>query len=117
MCMRGLKKYSHKDREEIINELIPLIEKKFGSNLVALAAQASYAREEDFDYSDLELIVFVEKMPYSKKIDGMGKIRKGLLVEIVWMTKETYIEEIKEPTNIWYIAGSDRLSPIINKPL
>ena len=113
--MKGLKKYSHKDREEVIKEMIPLIERKFGKNLVALAAQASYARNEDSDHSDLELIAFVEKMPRGKKVGGMGKIRDGLMVELVWMTKETYIEETLEVTMNWYIAGSDKLLPIINK--
>lgn len=114
--MKGLKRYSHQDRKEVIQEMIPLIRKKFGENLIALAAQASYARNEDLDYSDLELIAFVREMPKGKKIGGMGKIREGLLVELVWMTKETYIKEVKEVTKDWYIAGSDILLPIINKP-
>ena len=113
--MKGLKKYSHKDREKVIREMVPLIERKFGKNLVALAAQASYARHEDFDYSDLELIAFVEKMPRGKKVGAMGKIRDGLMVELAWMTKETYIEETLEVTENWYIAGSDKLFPIINE--
>lgn len=114
--MRGLKKYSHKEREQVVKKLVPLIKKKFGKNLIALAAQASYARNEDFDFSDLELIAFVREMPRNKKISGMGKVRNGLLVELLWMTKETYIEEVKEPTENWYIAGSDKLLPLINKP-
>ena len=114
--MKGLKKYSHKNREKIIKEIIPLIKKKFGKNLIALAAQASYARNEDFGYSDLELIAFVKKMPRGKKWDGMSKVYGGLLVELIWMTKEAYIKGTKEVTEDWYIAGSDRLLPIINKP-
>jgi len=111
--MKGLKKYSHKDRGKVIKEMVPLIKKKFGKNLVALAAQASYARYEDFDYSDLELIAFVEKMPKNKKWGGMGKIRDGLLVELVWTTKENYLKE-RDVTKDWYIAGSDVLLPLIN---
>jgi len=113
--MRGLKKFSHKDREKVIKEMIPLIKNKFGKNLIALAAQASYARNEDFDYSDLELIAFARKMPKNKKWSGMGKIRDGMLVELVWTTKEIYLEEVRDVTNDWYIAGSDKLLPIINK--
>ncbi len=113
--MRGLKKYSHKDREKVIEEMIPLAKKKFGKDLLALAAQASYARNEDFDYSDLELIAFVREMPKNKKMGGMGKIRDGLLVELIWTTKETYLEEIREVTGDWYITGSDTLLPLINK--
>lgn len=113
--MKGLKKYSHKERETIIKEMVPLIKKKFKDNLVALAARASYARNEDCDYSDLELIAFVREMPRNKKIGGMSKIRDGLLVELDWMTKETYLEKVREVTGEWFIAGSDILFPIINK--
>lgn len=114
--MKGLKKYSHQDREKVIREMIPLIKMKFGEDLIALAAQASYARNEDFDYSDLELVAFVRKMPKGKKMGAMGKICNGLQVELVWMTKEAYIEHTKEVTEDWYMAGSDRLLPIINAP-
>jgi len=113
--MKGLKKYSHKDRGKIIKEMIPLIKKKFGKNLLALAAQASYARNEDYAYSDLELIAFIKKKPRGKKWDGMGKIRDGLLVELMWTTKEMYLQHVREVTDDWYIAGSDRLVPLINK--
>ena len=75
--MKGLKKHSHRDREKIIEEIIPLIKNKFGSNLIALAAQASYARGEDCPYSDLELIAFLKEMPGgSKEIGAMGRIRR-----------------------------------------
>lgn len=113
--MKGIKKYTHKDREKVIKELTPLIKKKLGDNLIALAAQASFARGEDSDYSDLELIAFVKKMSRGKEWEGMGKIRDGMLVEIVWMTKEVYVKNTLEVTDDWYIAGSDRLLPIINK--
>lgn len=113
--MKGLKKYSHKDREKVIKEMIPLIKKKFGKNLIALAAQASYARKEDFDYSDLELIAFVKKMPKGKEWGGMGKVRDGLLVELLWSTKDIYLKHVREVTEDWYIAGSDKLLPVTNK--
>jgi hypothetical protein len=112
--MKGLKKYTHEDRQKVIDEMVPLIKKKFAENLVALAAQASFARNEDFGYSDLELIAFVNEMPEGKKWDGMGKIRDGLLVELVWMTKERFIEGI-EVNKDWFISGSDVLVPIINE--
>lgn len=113
--MKGLRKYSHHDREKIIQEMIPLIQKKFGENLVALAACASFARNEDTDYSDLELVAFLKKCPGEKEVDGMGKIRDGLLVELVWMTKETYMKKVLDVTEDWYIAGSDVLLPLINE--
>lgn len=114
--MKGIKNYTHAEREQVIEEMIPLIQKKFGDNLVALAVSASYARHEDVDYSDLELIAFVKTMPEGEHRGGMGRIRDGLLVELVWMTRETYLEETREVTKDWYIAGSDVLLPLINKP-
>jgi kanamycin nucleotidyltransferase len=112
--MKGIKKYTHRDREGIVREMVPLITKKFGDNLVALAAQASFARGDDSDYSDLELIAFVKKVPGGKKELGMSRIRDGILVELTCITRETYISRMKEVTKDWYIAGSDALSPIIN---
>ncbi|MCZ6677120.1 MAG: hypothetical protein O7E52_07695 [Candidatus Poribacteria bacterium] len=113
--MKGIRKYSHRDRQRIIEEMVPLVQKKFGDNLLALAAQASYARNEDSAYSDLELIAFVRRMETDRKWGGMGKIRNGLLVELVWTTKEAYLKEVKEVTEDWYITGSDVLLPIINE--
>lgn len=113
--MKGLKKHSHRDREKVIQELIPLIKKKFGDNLVALAADASYARGEDFDYSDLELFTFVREMPVGKEMEGMSRIRDGMLIELIWTTREWYLAHVREVTEEWYIAGSDTLLPIINE--
>lgn len=110
--MKGLKKYAHKDRERIIEEILPQIRNKFGENLIALAAQGSFARYDDFDYSDLELIAFVKEMPEGR--GGIGKIRDGLLVELIWTTREKYIEETLEMNEMWYLSASDKLLPIIN---
>jgi hypothetical protein len=98
----------------VIEELLPLIRKKFGDNLVALAATASYARDEDFDYSDLELTAFVKTMPEGQRWGGVGKIRDGLLVELIWTTGEIYLADTREVTGNWYLAGSDVLRPVIN---
>ena len=95
--------------------MIPLIRKKFGDELVAVAACASFARGEDADYSDLEMVAFVKSMPEGRWWDGVGKIRDGMLVELVWMTAEGYLRNVKEVTGDWYIAGSDTLLPIINE--
>ena len=89
--------------------------KKFGKNLVALAAQGSYARGEDHKYSDLELIAFLKKVPGNKKMGAMGKIRDGLYVELIWTTKKEYLKEVKEPNEWWFISGSDLLFPLINE--
>ncbi len=110
--MKGLKKHTHQDRQHIVVEILPQIREKFGDNLIALAAQGSFARGEDSDYSDLELIAFVKKMP--EGWHGVGKIRDGLLVELVWTTREKYIAETLEVTEEWYLSASDRLLPIIN---
>ena len=112
--MRGLKRHSHDDRRRVIEEIVPLVRRKFGDNLIALAATASYARHEDIDYSDLELAAFVKTMPEGQRWGGVGKIRDGLLVELIWTTKEIYLEDTREVTGKWYLAGSDTLLPIIN---
>lgn len=113
--MKGLKKYTHTERAQIVEEIIPLVQKKFGDNLIALAAQGSFARNDDFGYSDLELVAFVKKMPEGKDWEGFGKIRNGLLIELVWMTRETYLKKTLEVTKDWFIAGSDTLLPILNE--
>jgi predicted nucleotidyltransferase len=113
--LKGIKAHTHKYRENIIQEMIPLIKKKFGKNLVALAVQGSYARGEDHKYSDLELIAFLKKVADGKKYGGMAKIRDGMLVELLWTTKKTYLKNVKEPNEYWYISGSDTLLPIINE--
>jgi hypothetical protein len=94
--------------------MIPLIQKKFGENLIALAASASYARNEDSDYSDLELNAFVKALPEGQRRGGMGKIREGMLVELVWTTRENYLEDLQTITDHWYIAASDTLVSLIN---
>ena len=113
--MRGIKKHTHSDREKVIREMVPFIKKKFGDNLIALAASGSYARNEDFAYSDLELTAFVKKMPRNKPMGGLAKIRDGMLVEMLWMTRETYLKNTLEPNENWHMSGSDTLLPILNK--
>lgn len=114
--MKGLKKYTHADRARVIEEIIPLVRRKFGDNLVALAAQGSFARADDFHYSDLELVAFVREMPEKNKDwAGIGKIRDGMLVELVWMTREAYLKRTPEVNREWFLSGSDVLLPIINE--
>jgi len=115
--MRGLKKHTHEDRARVIGEMVQLVKKKFGDNLIALAAQASFARNEDSGYSDLEMIAFVKEMPGGKSWDGMGRIVDGLMVELVWTTREHYLKETKDVGKYWFISGSDTLLPIINDEL
>lgn len=110
--MNGLKKYTHQERQETVEKILPQIREKFDDNLIALAAQGSFARNEDFDYSDLELIAFVKEMPEGHR--GIGRIVDGLLVELVWTTREKYIAETLELNDMWYLSASDKLLPIIN---
>ena len=115
--MKGLRKHTHEDRQRVIDQIVPLIRRKFGDNLLALAAQASFARGEDYGYSDLEMIAILKETPEGKKWGGMGRIVDGLMVELVWMTKEHYLEETKDVGEFWFISGSDTLAPIINSEL
>jgi hypothetical protein len=113
--MKGIKKHTHEDREKVISEMVPLIKKKFGDDLIALAACCSYARGEDTDYSDLELIAFVKTMPEGKMQDGLAKMFDGMLIELVWMTRETYLKTVLDVNEFWHYSGSNRLLPIINR--
>lgn len=113
--MKGIKRHTHEDREKVIRKMLPLIRKKFGDNLIALAASGSYARGEDFDYSDLELTAFVKTMPEGKTQDGLAKMFDGMLIELVWMTRETYLKTTRDVNEYWHYSGSDRLLPIINE--
>ncbi len=95
--------------------MIPLVRKRFGDNLLGLAAQGSYARGEDGPYSDLELIAFLKKKPKGEAVSGMAKIRDGMLVELLWTTREKYLQSTIDVNADWYLSGSDVLLPIINK--
>jgi hypothetical protein len=113
--LKGIKQHTHQDREKVVSEMIPVIKEYFGDNLIALAAQASYARGDDADYSDLEFIAFLEKMPEGNNTQGMARIRDGMLIELTWMTREAYVTKIKDVNKEWYISGSDVLLPLINE--
>jgi len=113
--MKGIKAHSHQDRSRVIEEMIPLIRKKFGSDLTALAAQGSYARGEDGPYSDLELIAFLKKMPKGETVSDMAKIRDGMLVELTWTTREKYLQSTIDVNDDWFLSGSDILLSIINR--
>jgi hypothetical protein len=112
--MKLLKKHTHEEREEIVKEILPKVKEMFGDNLIAFAGQASYARGDDYGYSDLELIAFLKEMPSEKKWGAMVRIWDGMLIEFVWTTRETYLREVKEVTKDWFLAGSDTLLPLMN---
>jgi len=115
VIMKGIKKHTHADREKIIEKMAPMIKKKFGDNFVALAVCCSFARNEDVDYSDLELVAFVKSMPEGKSQGGMAKMYDGMLIELMWMTRETYLKTTLDVNENWHYSGSDRLIPIINE--
>lgn len=113
--MKTIKAHTHKERERIIEKMIPYIKNKFGDNLIALAVCCSFARNEDADYSDLELTAFVKTMPVDKQRDGLAKIFDGMLIELLWMTRETYLKTTLDVNEFWHYSGSDTLASILNK--
>ena len=117
--MKGIKKYTHKEREQVLLEMVPLIKQKFGKNLLAIAARGSFARKTEGPYSDLELFAFLKEMPRGQKklpYAKMHKMRDGLSVELIWITEKTYINEVKEVSSSWFGVGSEKLLPVYNKP-
>lgn len=112
--MLGIKPHTHEQRTEIVNQLIPIIQQKFGKNFIALAGDGSYARGEDTDYSDLELIVILKEIP--NNVDwSEHRIIDGLLVVIVTETKDSIIKKYLDVSEYWYASGAGKLLPIINK--
>jgi hypothetical protein len=93
--------------------IIPTLRRELASNLIAVAVDGSVARNEDTCYSDLELMIFVKDkrtLPH-----GFSKVHDGLLVEGLFITERDYYKMIQEPSDQWYLAGSDRLLPVVNK--
>ena len=109
----GLKEHTHIQRCRLLKDtIVPMLRKELGRNLVAIAADGSYARHGDSGYSDLELMIFVKDkshLPF-----GFSKIRDGMLIEGLFVTAEDYHKMIHEPNKEWYIAGSDTLLAITN---
>ena len=115
--MIGLKRHTKEDRRNLVQKMIPLIRKKFGDNFIGLAYDGSMGRDEDADYSDIELIAYLKKPPAEKSSKAMVKIYDGMLIEFEWLTPEEEIKKVREVTADWYIAGSDFQKAIINDEL
>ncbi len=114
--MKGIKKHTHKQRIHALEEMVPLIKQRFGDNLIAIAARGSTARNTDGPYSDVELFAFLKEMPEGDPLYGKSReIKDGLLVELLWLTKETYIQEVKEVSPSWFGSGADILMPLYNE--
>ena len=114
--MKSIRPHSHADRERVVRELVPEFQRKFGDNLLAIAAQASFGRGDDAAYSDLEIGVFLRTLPDGHREGYTSIIRDGLLIEIWYTTRENYLAKIKDVTSEWYLAGSDVLVPVLNAP-
>lgn len=112
--MITIKPHSHLDRAKIVENLIPQIKVIFNDNLVAFAADGSFARGDDQSYSDLELIVFVKEPSKDASLRNLRKIIDGLLVVIVADTKESFIEKYLDISEVWYVSGAGKLLPVIN---
>lgn len=109
--------HTRADRARIVDRLVEMHRRALGANLLGLAVQGSYAREEDREYSDLELIAFLKELPADEpRLDG-EQIFDGMMVDLVWTTEDEYIASVKEVTDVWYIAGSDYLAPLVNSAL
>lgn len=111
---RGLKPYTHAQRQAVIEQLIPLWQEKFGDNLLAVAACASYARGLDISYSDLELDVFLREALSPGEDHYLQRVVDGLLVEVIYFTPQEYIRSVTEPGRDWFIAASDVLVGVYN---
>ncbi len=115
--MKALERYTHEERQKIIDRLTPVVQAEFGDNFLAFAAIASFARNEDSHYSDLELVVFVRELADPLKAFGIGKIVDGMLIEIYCYTPHGYLNDVREVGKNWIISGSDKLLPIVNAEL
>ncbi len=109
----GLKKHTHDDRAKIIRDrIVPVLTQELGDNLIAIAADGSYARNEDAEYSDLEFMIFVKDkkdLPF-----GFSRIIDGMLIEGIYITEDEYYRTVIEPNPEWFISGSDTLYAITN---
>ena len=110
----GLK--PHAQRQAVVDGLVPLWQQKFGENLIAIAASASFARGEDCAYSDLELEVFVKEKPASPDEGYLQRVVDGMLVEVIYHTPEEFLRERSGIAPHWHMSASDRLAPVYNAP-
>ena len=110
--MDGIKKHTHQERMELVKRMVPQIQAKLGENLRAIAIDGSCARNADLDYSDLELIVFVEN---TTKLETTHEIADGMLTVLVYETKESYIQKYVDISDVWHASGSGGLLPIYNE--
>jgi kanamycin nucleotidyltransferase len=115
--VEGLRPHTRADRAGLVAQLIELHRRQLGDNLLGLASQGSYARGRDGDYSDIELVAFLAEVPGGTNWADCVQIWQGILIDIIWTTKDEYVARVKEITPSWHLAGSDHLGALINEPL
>jgi predicted nucleotidyltransferase len=108
--MEGIRAHTHEQRRLVIDSLIPRIQEKFGQSFIAMAADGSYARNQDLPYSDLELIVFLNR----EQDWSLRQIVDGMLTVAIAETRQSYIDKYLEVTDIWYASGAGKLKPLVN---
>lgn len=113
--MKGIQPHTHTQRQEKLDNLIPIIINKYGDNLIALATEGSFSRNADTKYSDLEFIIFLKKIPKNQPLIT-HTIVDGLLIVTEITTKEMLINNYLDVSDFWYASGFYKLTPIINKP-
>lgn len=114
--LHGLKPHTHAERAAIIEQLVPLWQQKFGENLIAIGASASYSRGEDIAYSDLEMDVFLKEKPAGED-SYLQRVVEGMLIEVIYHTPEEFLRErTARIAPHWHISASDRLLPVYNAP-
>jgi len=112
--LKSLKEHSHKERQQIIDALLPLIQRHVGDQLMALAATGSFARNTDAAYSDIELIAFVKERPEPGR-HAVVFIHDGILVDIWILTRKDYIAHHKGgDRKQWPYAATSTLIPLLN---
>lgn len=112
---RGLRPHTHEERRSIVEQLLPLWQKKFGGNLLAVATCASYARGADLPYSDLEFEVFLEQPVAEGEDRYLQRIVDGMLVEALYDTEESFLARHSRLDASWPLAASETLSAVYNE--
>jgi hypothetical protein len=113
---RGLRPHTHAQRSAIVDQLLPLWQRKFGSNLLAVAICASYARGADLPYSDLEFEVFLRQPLPEGEERYLQRIVDGMLVEALYDTEESYLSRHTALSADWPLAASETLVAVYNQP-
>ncbi len=112
--LKSLKEHSHKERQQIVEALLPLIRRHVGDQLVALAATGSFARNTDAAYSDIELIAFLKERPEPGR-HAVRFIYDGMQVDIWFLTRKDYITNHKGgDRKQWPYAARSALIPLFN---